>query len=54
MTVLITGGENSLSLELSKIYKDVLVPNSNKLNLTNKKSIENFFEKNDFDIIIHN
>ncbi len=54
MTILITGGENSLSLELSKLYKDVLVPNSDELDLSNKKSIEHFFEKNDFDVIIHN
>ncbi len=54
MTILITGGENSLSLEFNKIYKDVLIPNSNELDLTNKKNIEQFFEKNDFDVIIHN
>lgn len=54
MTVLITGGENSLSLELSKLYPDALVPNSDELDLSNKKNIERFFEKNDFDVIIHN
>lgn len=54
MTILITGGETSLSIELSKIYKDTLTPDSDKLDLTKKKSIEEFFDKNKFDIIIHN
>jgi len=54
MTILITGGDNSLSSELSKLYNSVLVPNSNELDLTNKKNIEQFFEQNDFDVIIHN
>lgn len=54
MTILITGGKNSLSLELSKIYKCVLIPTFDELDLTNKKSIEEFFEKNNFDVIIHN
>jgi len=54
MTILITGGKNSLSTELSKLYKDVLIPNSNELDLANRKNIERFIDNNHPDIIIHN
>ncbi|QLH02204.1 NAD(P)-dependent oxidoreductase [Nitrosopumilus cobalaminigenes] len=53
MTVLITGGENSLSLELKKIYSNALIP-TKELDLSNKANIESFFKKNKFDTIIHN
>ena len=54
MTILITGGKNSLSIELSKLYKDVLMPNSDELDLANKKNIEQFFDNHHPDIVIHN
>ena len=54
MTILVTGGDNSLSKELKKIYDDILIPDSNELDLTNKDNIEQFFSKNNFDCIIHN
>ena len=54
MSILVTGGKNSLSIELKKIFNDVLIPDSNELDLTNKKSIEQFFSIHDFDCIIHN
>ena len=40
MTILITGGDNSLSRELQIIYEDVLIPDSKELDLTNKESIK--------------
>ncbi len=54
MTILVTGGDNSLSKELKKIYDDILIPDSNELDLTNKESIKQFFSKNNFECIIHN
>ena len=54
MKILITGGDTSLSKELSKIYDNVLIPNLDELDLTNKKNIEEFFTKENFDVIIHN
>ncbi len=54
MTILVTGGDNTLSKELKKIYDDILIPDSNELDLTNKDNIELFFSKNNFDCIIHN
>jgi len=54
MTILVTGGDNSLSQELGKIYEEILIPDSKELDLTNKKSIQEFFDKNDFNTIIHN
>jgi dTDP-4-dehydrorhamnose reductase len=54
MTILVTGGDNSLSQELGKIYEEILIPDSNELDLTNKESIKQFFSRNNFDCIIHN
>ena len=54
MAILVTGGDNSLSRELEKIYEDVLIPDSKELDLTDKESIKQFFLRNNFDCIIHN
>lgn len=54
MTILVTGGNTSLSRELKKIYDDILIPDSKELDLTNEENIEQFFLRNDFDCIIHN
>jgi dTDP-4-dehydrorhamnose reductase len=54
MTILVTGGDNSLSRELEKIHKDILIPDSKELDLTNKENIKQFFSENNFDCIIHN
>ena len=54
MTILVTGGDNSLSQELGKIYEEILIPDSKELDLTNKESIKQFFSRNNFDCIIHN
>jgi dTDP-4-dehydrorhamnose reductase len=54
MTILVTGGDNSLSQELEKIYEEILIPDSKELDLTSKESIKQFFSRNNFDCIIHN
>ena len=54
MTILVTGGDNSLSQELGKIYEEILIPDSKELDLTNKESIKQFFSRNNFDCIMHN
>jgi dTDP-4-dehydrorhamnose reductase len=54
MTILITGGNTSLSRELKQIYDDILIPDSKELDLTNKENIEQFFSRNNFDCVIHN
>jgi dTDP-4-dehydrorhamnose reductase len=54
MTILVTGGDNSLSQELGKIYEEILIPDLKELDLTNKESIKQFFSRNNFDCIIHN
>ena len=54
MTILVTGGDNSLSQELGKIYEEILIPDSKELDLTNRESIKQFFSRNNFDCIIHN
>ena len=54
MTILVTGGDNSLSQELGKIYEEILIPDSNELDLTNRESIKQFFSRNNFDCIMHN
>jgi len=54
MEILFIGGRGSLALELEKLYSKILTPTIDELDLTNKKSIEKFFDDNDFDVIIHN
>jgi len=54
MTILVTGGDTSLSRELKFFFNDILIPNSKELDLTNTKNIEKFFSIHDFDCIVHN
>ena len=54
MTILVTGGNTSLSKELKNIFSDILIPDSKELDLTNKENVEKFFSTHDFDCIIHN
>lgn len=53
MTVLITGKNKPLSLELKKLLPTALCPDSNEVNLTSKSDIENYLSNNDIDTIIH-
>ena len=54
MTILVTGGDTTLSREFKKIFNDILIPDSKELDLTNKENVEKFFSTHDFDCIIHN
>ena len=54
MTILVTGGNTSLSKELKILFSDILIPDSKELDLTNKENVEKFFSTHDFDCIIHN
>jgi len=53
MVILITGGSGLLGTELKKIYPDCLSPTHHELDITNKKNIFDFFDRNDIDLIIH-
>lgn len=53
MKILITGGTGILGKELKKIFPDSLIPNRNELDVSDQKSVFNFFEKHEIDIIIH-
>tara|TARA_B110000495_G_C22916276_1_gene535249 strand:- start:60 stop:779 length:720 start_codon:yes stop_codon:yes gene_type:complete len=54
MTILVTGGDTSLSRELKFFFNDILIPNSKELDLTNRQNIKKFLSIYDFDCIIHN
>ena len=43
MTILLTGGDTTLSREFKKIFNDILIPDSQELDLTNKKILKSFF-----------
>lgn len=53
MNTLITGGSGILGSELKKIFPNSLSPIHTELDITNKKSIRDFFEKNSIEQIIH-
>lgn len=54
MSILVTGENSSLGLELKKIDDTILLPSIAELDLTKKDNIQKFFEINDIDIVIHN
>jgi len=53
--ILLTGGSGSLGHAIIKLkhFKNFLAPPSKILDITDAKKIRDFFEKNDFDAIIH-
>jgi dTDP-4-dehydrorhamnose reductase len=51
--MLITGGNGALGIELKKIFPDSVTPDHKELDITQKKKVLEFFEKNDIDIVIH-
>lgn len=53
MTILITGGTGSLGSELKKILPESISPSHDEFDVTNKKSVDDFFKKNNIDIVIH-
>ncbi len=53
MATLITGGSGALGTELKKKFKDALAPTHKELEIADKKSVDEFFKKNDIDLVIH-
>lgn len=53
MKILVTGGNGLVGSHFIKHYSDVLSPSANELDITDKKSIENFFNKHTPEVIIH-
>lgn len=53
MSILITGGNGVLGLELKKLFPDALTPSHQEFDVTNKKGVKDYVTRNDFDLIIH-
>jgi len=53
MVTLITGGTGILGKELQTIFPDALTPSHSELDISDTKSVKDFFECNEFDTIIH-
>ena len=53
MATLITGGSGSLGAELKKFFPDSLSPTHKELDISDKKQVLDFFQKQDVDVIIH-
>lgn len=53
MKILVTGGNGLVGSHFVEHYSDVLSPSANELDVTDKKSIENFFNKHAPEVIIH-
>lgn len=53
MVTLITGGSGALGTELKKKFKDALAPTHKELEIADKKAVDEFFKKNDIDLVIH-
>ena len=53
--VLLLGGSGTLgsSIIKSELFKDLLYPNSNELNILNQKQLEKYFLKHNIKLIIH-
>lgn len=53
MTILITGGSGKLGKELSKTFPNSLSPSRQEFDITDKKSVQNLFKKEDINLVIH-
>lgn len=53
MKILVTGGNGLVGSHFIEHYSDVLSPSANELDITDQKSVENFFKLNRLDVIIH-
>ena len=53
MSILVTGGSGALGTELRKILSDILAPTHQELDITNKKSVEQYIKSHDIDTVIH-
>jgi len=53
MNILLTGGTGGLGSELKKILPNCLIPTKQKLDITDRSHVFDFFQKNSIDIVIH-
>ena len=53
MSNLITGGSGALGSELQKKYPNAIAPNHKELDIGNRKTVLEFFKKNDINLVIH-
>ena len=51
--ILITGGSGALGNQLKKIFPNSLLPDHQTLDITKKDQINEFFKKNDVNVVIH-
>ena len=53
MNILLTGGSGNLGTELKKILSNCTSPIKHELDVTNRKQVFDFFQKNSIDLDIH-
>ena len=53
MNILLTGGSGNLGTELKKILSHCTSPIKQELDVTNRKQVFDFFQKNSIDLVIH-
>ena len=53
MNILLTGGYGNLGTELKKILSNCTSPIKQELDITNRKQVFDFFQKNSIDLVIH-
>ena len=53
MNILLTGGSGNLGTELKKILSNCTSPIKQELDVTNRKQVFDFFQKNSIDLVIH-
>ena len=53
MNILLTGGSGNLGTELKKILSNCTSPIKQELDITNRKQVFDFFQKNSIDLVIH-
>ena len=53
MNILLTGGSGNLGTELKKILSNCISPIKQELDVTNRKQVFDFFQKNSIDLVIH-
>jgi dTDP-4-dehydrorhamnose reductase len=53
LKILITGSSGALGSELKKKFPHAITPNHNELDITNNEQVNNFFNKEKIDIVIH-
>ena len=53
--ILLTGGSGTLGKHILKsgLFRNILAPSSQKMDITKAAAVDKFFEENDFDTVIH-